>query len=213
MIVDSNHLLYFEGLFKVAGRNRYSFWPAVGLVFVGSCLAFYFWTNQKAYLTTCMPLVIATALVPPVIRTTYNDLLQLLEQALGFIEAPTPEVQRWFVDQLGAFRNRKTMHMAAVLSFLLSAVAYDETEVFQTLSSLGYSFALLVAGSAGMFTLIALFHLFLLARLIWRVGRFPVRVEPYGCGVMSVGRFMFKTWVISVLIWLLCLSFLSSSHS
>lgn len=206
MTADSDHRLYFECLSKLAGRYRYGFWPAVGLIFVGFCWGFYLWTNQKAYLATCIPLVIAMALLPPLIRTAYDDLLQLLEQALGFIKTPTPELQRWFAHQLGVFTNRKTMHTVAVLSFLLSAVAYDNTEVFQTFSSLGHSFALLVAGSAGLFTGVALFHLFLLARLIWRVRVFPVRVEPYDCGVMSVGRFMFNYWVFSAVIWLICLS-------
>lgn len=86
------------------------------------------------------------------------------------------------------------------------AAAYEKAKVFDPFQSLGHWFALLVSALAGLVTMVAIFHLFLLARLIWRTGRFKVLVDPYGCGLLSVGGFMFKYWVTSALLWALCMS-------
>lgn len=206
MTASSGKTLYFDGLPKFAGKYAYCFWPTLCLIFVIISIAFYFWTNEGRYLSTCIPLVIVVGIIPAVIGFAYVEFLELQEQAKSFIDAPPKEVQAWFAGQLKVFANRKTMHVVALVSFVSVAAAYEKADVFGAFQSLGHSFALFVAALAGLFTTVAIYHLFLLARLIWRMGRFDVLVEPYGWGLLSIGRFMFKYWVTSALLWALCLS-------
>jgi hypothetical protein len=193
--------LFFETKFSPCKSHPYIFWFLLSLLLVGLSLLLFFLQNEAVFILTAMPLAITLFLVPCGIKLGVIVMNNWAKEVRHFIIYPEQDVQTWFQNQGIVFEGTKGMiiwsllvSVIALATFLLAG-AFSNLNIF---SSVALSLILL---SSGFFAGVALYCLFCLGRVIWRFGRFSLKVHAHPFGVMTTGQALLKCYFIAAIIW------------
>jgi hypothetical protein len=193
--------LFYENPSLPCRRQFYLFWLAVGLIFIALSFIYFWYTEEPVFIFTAVPLSIGILAVPFGVKLGAIVLNAWGEDIPHFVMRSRKELRVWFHDQAKVFAGQRVMWFVGILFGFLSLVAFYCGGTFSRLhTGVGVILAIIII-SAGFNAGVAGFNVFCLSRLIWRVGKFPIKVEPSPFGVMTTGRTLAKCYLLAGIIW------------
>ena len=197
--------LYFEpGAFM--RKHAVTIWLAIGVAISALTVAVGWRADKRAdFLWQTLPLAASLAAIPLAIRYLVDQIAAAYPFWGRFLQPsddfpnPRQDFKSWFGRELSTLGPSRWMRASGVgLVVLRVAMApwrHPELSSFRA----GYvcALAIVVAYFAG----VALCYLVLFSRLVWRFGKFRVRVEAHRFGVRGVGEVMTLAWSLGAVIW------------
>jgi hypothetical protein len=198
--------LYFEEpvILRRVGwieKHPHLFWCAGVTLCIIFAILLFSRTGSRSFLTTCIPICIGTLLVPLGIRAGYHVVLAWGLHLKEFIEAGQAEIERWYGGQLAVFKGSRKMELLGIAGGLLAVVAWAFAGAFDGLTLVPRLAMAALITLGGFAAGVGIINVYWLARLVWRLGEFHVRVDPHPFGILSTGTMLLQCYVIAAIIW------------
>ncbi len=201
--------LYFErGALVLSGRPYLSWLLAGALLSLGSA-ALAVQTNQPIFLRTCLALAVGITIVPFAMKAGVQVLIDW-GPVLDHVIDRDPEVIRaWHRGRLAKLRSLRRPELVGVVFVPWAIASFYYGGYFQGLSIIEGLVLATMISSAAFTAGIAIYYLVFLARTVWQIGQFPVRVDPHPFGIVRIGHGLLQCYLIAAVVWLV----ISSSGS
>jgi hypothetical protein len=193
--------LYFEKI-NLIPRRPYLFWTLLGASLIVGCFICGFLTQKKElFIKTCIPLAVGITAVPFSIRFGFEVLSSWELPLLHFVQQKDESIRNWYAIALQRLEKIRLAEAVGVLLVPWALFSFESSGYFRGLSPWEGVFLGIMISLAAFSAGIAIYGLLYLAYLVWDIGKFEVRVEPHGFGIMTIGSGLVRCYVTAALIW------------
>lgn len=193
--------LFFGNKSPLFKKNPYTFWFLIGATCLGTSACLFLSTKAAVFIRTALPLSIGIILVPFGIKLGAQVLNKWGVDVGNFTDHSFREVRDWFTNEVIVFSGTRSMINCGLMAGIVSTSVFGLGGAFENLETIprfGLAFIIL---TAGFFAWIGIFSVFCMSRMIWRFGRFNLKVEKDPFGVMTTGKTLVKCYYIAAVIW------------
>lgn len=156
-------------------------------------------------------LVLGQMSVPWAIEAGRQSLLRWVKQASRFIEADQDSWEAWCREEMKAFKGGALLWVVGGITMMVGVIVYHQAGLFSSIPTFGWRlFAFGVLAHSSFFAGIGIGNVLLVARMVWRAGKFGVRVTADPYGVVSTGFMVGKVCFVAAVVWLFYVGSVSS---
>jgi len=195
--------LYFERIGWGSGRGTYIGWLLFGLLLGLGCTALGIATGKPVFLQTCLVLDIGITVLPFAMRFGLWVLTGWRKPLLHSLQDDEASIKAWHdkhidnLDKIGAANLTGLLLTPWAIASFWAGGYFAGLTVWEK-GALGGVIALAAFASG-----IVLYHLLYLAKVVWQLGDFEIRVEPHPYGICSIGTGLIRCYLVAALIWFL----------
>ncbi|SJM93203.1 membrane hypothetical protein [Crenothrix polyspora] len=194
------HILFFERIVAGFTKHPYLFWLLVSLVPINLSVVLFAQTGNRVFISTAMPSSFAISLLPLAIKIGAIFMDYWGRGLRHFVLCPEQEIESWFQNQMAFLSGSLGMLFSGIFLSVLGITLYYFSGVFVGLNNTqAVTLALIILLNC-LVSGAAWFSLFCFARIIWRLGRFPLKVEQNPEGVLSTGNTLMKCYAITIIL-------------
>jgi hypothetical protein len=157
-------------------------------------------TGNRVFITTAMPLSFCISLLPLAIKIGAIFMEDWGRELKHFVLCPEQEIESWFQSQMAFLSGSRGMLFSGVFLCALGGTLHYISGIFASLNSAQSVALALILVTNCLVSGAAWFCLFCFARIIWRLGRFPLEVDQNPQGVLSTGRVLMKCYAIAIIL-------------
>jgi hypothetical protein len=159
-------------------------------------------THSNAFLHVFGFLVLGQLAVPWAIEAGSQSLLRWIRHAPRFIVASPDAWENWAAAELQPLAGGRILVGFGFMLTFAGVAAYVRSGVLSTITSpTWFVAACIVLVISSFFSGIGIGSVFLTARMVWRAGRFAVRVTSDDYGITSTGFMLGKVSMLAAIVW------------
>jgi hypothetical protein len=200
---ETQPLTYFESAALLFPDRPYLFWLIVGAVLALGSVALGLSTHQPVFLRSCIALAVGVTVVPFAMRVGVRVLVDwgpVLEHVAG---SDAERARSWHASRVLELRSRHKPDWVGVVFVPWAVASFYYGGYFAKLSAAEATVVAAMIALAAFTAGIAVYYLTYLARVVWQMGQFQIRVDPHPFGIMRVGHGLTQCYLIAALIWLI----------
>lgn len=168
-------------------------------------------TGADSLLKVLGLLVLGQLAVPWAVEAGRQSLLRWVHQAPRFFETDEATWKTWCRRELSAFAGGWFLMVAGATIMLVGLLVYHQAGLFASIPSKAWrAAAFWMLAQSSFFAGVGIGNVLLVARMVWRSGKFNVRVTADPYGVVSTGFMVGKVCFAAAVVWLFYVGSVSS---
>lgn len=159
--------------------------------------------DPRRYLGLVLATGIGLLSVPLVFRFAYARFSAWGETVDAFLERESDGLapSAWVAEELALFRGSGPMYSTGLFTALVAVLTYWLSDYPVGVRHFAEAVAGVVITASAFLAGLGLYGIFCVGRMIWRLGKFRVRVKNHKFGVLSTGRVLTQCYFAVALAW------------